>query len=250
MKETGSNVACRVLSWNKIEERWRCTLNLNSPCPKFGTHFESGTHLSSHVAAQWIPLGLILHTICTHWLGWEGALLTQCIQRQIAQLYVLGASKACDLESKCLLYFLRVTWPSQQPPVWLWAGFHSQARTQSLHFFFFFSKWSPKQSSLSRAWWNACSLPWTSLLSHTCRSFCDLANEQAHMWESVPHSETFPDGHVLLGGLPVCSTSPWLRKSLGSALFTVGGAGSHQGPPSCGSQYSGDSRRKAPWRKT
>lgn len=118
------------------------------------------------------------------------------------------------------------------------------------HKVFIFSKWSPEQSSLSRAWWNACGLPWTSFLSHMCRNCSDLANEQAHMWESVPHSETFPDGHVLLGGLPVCSASPWLRKCLGSALFTVGGAGSHQGPPSCGSQSSGDSHRKAPQRKT
>lgn len=253
MKETESNAARQVLCWNRIgKEKWKYTLNLNSRCPKLGTHFESVTHFSSHVAAQWIPLGLILRTTASVRTGWVGkGRCSHNVYRgrlHSRMLWVPPRLVICNPNARCTS-----------------SGWHGQvsshlcdselaftvrlARTQSLHFFFF-SKWSPKRSSLSRAWWNACGLPWTSFLSHMCRSCSDLANEQAHMWESVLHSETFPDGHVLLGGLPVCSASPWLRKCLGSALFTVGGAGSHQGPPSCGSQSSGDSHRKAPQRKT
>lgn len=142
MKETRLNAARQVLCWNRIgKERWKYTLNLNSRCPKLGTHFESVTHLSSHVAAQWIPLGLILRTTASVRTGWVGkGRCSHNVYRgrlHSRMLWVPPRLVICNPNARCTS-----------------SGWHGQvsshlcdselaftvrlARTQSLHFFFFF----------------------------------------------------------------------------------------------------------------
>lgn len=219
----------------KLGRRDEDTHDFNSWCSKLGTHFESwytSPLFSRCSTVDPFRLNSAHHLYALAGSAGKGGCSHNVYRGRLHSRMFWVPSRLVIWDPKCSLYFLRVTWPSQQPPVWLWAGFQSGSDPESSLFLF--------QNEVQRI---ALSLGHDGMLAAFLELlFCLTRVEAAVTLQKKKHTcgkalHTLKPFQMAMSCWVGClcavlhSSCPWLRKSLRPALFSVGGAGSHQGPP-------------------